>query len=320
MPSVSVIIATRNRCALLRRAVASVRDASHTAQIVIVDDASEDSTPEVCAAWSDVQYIRLQRRLGPGAARNIGLLASSAPYVSFLDDDDQRLPGSLDAQVESLAAQPDAGMIYGRAFYGDDEGETRGKWYPDQCPQGDIFWELLRWNFVPCPTVVFRRECLIRLGLLEEEAPGVEDWDLWVRIAERYAVIASDNPVAIWRQSTPASGQLTSHEEKLHRLARRLHRDKWLRLPRALAASATRRRQAAREFAAQASQQLLWSAGSRLQAGQVVASARVALAGAWLYPLSMGSRILSLATLRSLRSGLESYWRAERTSVVAPKR
>ena len=268
MPRVSVIIATRNRCALLRRAVASVRGANGDAQIVIVDDASEDQTPEVCASWNDVQYIRLPRRLGPGAARNVGLLASSAPYLSFLDDDDQRLPGSLDAQLELLAAQPDAGMIYGKALYGDEQGQARGTCYPAQCPQGDIFWELLRWNFVPCPTVVFRRACLIRLGLLEEEAPGVEDWDLWVRIAEKYAVIASDNPVAIWRQSTPASGQLTSHEAKLHRWAQRLHREKWLRLPQAMAAGPARRRQAKREFAAAASQQLIWAAASRLKAGR----------------------------------------------------
>lgn len=311
MPRVSVIIATRNRCALLPRAVASVRRASRDAQIVIVDDASADQTPEVCAAWTDVKYIRLQRRQGPGVTRNVGLLASTAPYISFLDDDDQRLPGSLDAQVELLAARPDAGMIYGQALYGDDQGQASGGWYPSSCPQGDVFRELLCWNFVPCPTVVFRRACLARLGLLEEEAPGVEDWDLWVRIAEKYAVIASERPVAIWRQGTPSSGQFTSHEERLQRHAQRLLREKWLRLPRALAAGAADRRKLARAFAARASQQLVWAAASQLKAGEILGSARIALAGARMHPLGMSSRILSLATLRSLRSGLETYWRAE---------
>ena len=312
MAKVSIIIATRNRCSLLPRAVASARAASNDAQIVVVDDASEDQTQEVCNALIDIKSIRLERRLGVGAARNVGLIASDSPYITFLDDDDLRLPGSLDAQVELLESHPDAGMVYGRALFGDDEGHANGDSYPAQFPQGDIFWELLCWNLVPCPTVVFRRACLTRLGLLEEEASGIEDWDLWVRIAEAYPVIATERAVAVWRQSTPVSRQLTSHEEKLHRLARHLHRDKWLHLPRAIAAGAARRRKVSRVFAARASQQLVWAAASRFKAGRILESAQVALAGTRMYPLSVIKSILTLSTLRSLKSGLETYWRAER--------
>jgi len=313
MAKVSIIIATHNRCSLLPRAVDSARGASRDVEIVVVDDASEDQTPEVCEAWSDVRYIKVERRLGSGAARNLGLVASTSPYISFLDDDDVRLPGSIDAQIELLEAKPDAGMIYGQALYGVNEGSAEGAFYPEQCPQGDVFWELLRWNFVPCPTVIFRRACLTRLGLLESETPGIEDWDLWVRIAELYSVIAIDEAVAIWRQSTPASNQFTSHPEKLHREARRLFKNKWLRLPRAMEAGAARRGKASRDFAASASQQLVWVAASRLKAGMLFESARVTLAGIGMYPLSMARNILSLSTLRSLQSGSKKYWRSKRT-------
>jgi glycosyltransferase involved in cell wall biosynthesis len=314
MPKVSVVIATRNRCSFLPRAIESARSASRDAEIIVVDDASQDQTPEICAAWADIKYLRLQRRLGPGAARNVGIIASSSPYITFLDDDDLRLPGSIDLQVELLEAQPDAGMIYGKVLYGDDLGHANGG-YPGQCRQGDLFWELLHWNFIPCPTVVFRRQCVRRLGLLEEDAPGVEDWDLWVRIAELYPVLAVDEAVAIWRRPSPGSGQFTSHEEKLHREARRLHKDKWLRLPRASAVSAAQRRKVSRDFAAHASQQLLWCAGARLKAGRFFESARVTLAGAGIYPMSLTRHIVSLSTLRSLRNVLETYWRAERTDI-----
>lgn len=320
MPKVSVIIATRNRCSFLPRAVESARAASSNAEIIVVDDSSEDQTQEVCNAWPDVRCIHLRRRIGVGAARNVGLIASTSPYVSFLDDDDLRLPGSLDAQVEMLEEHPQAGLIYGQALYGDDQGQASGGFYPQQCPEGDLFWDLLRWNFIPCPTVVFRRECLTRLGLLEEEAQGIEDWDLWVRIAEIYSVIAIDKPVAIWRQGTPSSHQFTSHEERLHRAAHRLHRDKWLRLPRATAVSALRRREVSRQFAERASQQLLWAAASRLKAGRVFESARVAFAGTRMYPLSLTRNILSLSTLRSLRRGLETYWRARKEYRLAQPR
>jgi glycosyltransferase involved in cell wall biosynthesis len=312
MPKISVIIATRNRCSLLSRAVESARNAGGDVEIIVVDDASEDQTPEVCNTLDDILSIRLRRRLGPGPARNVGLIASTSSYISFLDDDDVRLPGSLDTQVLLLEAQRDAGMIYGKALYGDDHGNVKGGMYPEVCKQGDVFWDLLRSNFIPCPTVVFRRECLTRIGLLEEEAPGVEDWDLWVRIAEMYSVIAVDEPVAIWRQATSGSGQFTSHEEKLHREAHRLHRHKWLHLPRAIAAGTARRRKVSRDFAAQASQHLVWTAASRLKAGRILEAARVAFEGTRMYPWSVSRSILSLSMLRSLKSCLETYWRAER--------
>jgi glycosyltransferase involved in cell wall biosynthesis len=304
MPKVSVIIPTRNRCALLPRAVESARRAGRDVEIVVVDDASEDRTREVCGRWLDVRYIGARRGLGPAGARNVGIIASASTYISFLDDDDVRLPGSLDAQVELLEARPSAGLIYGRALYGDQECRPVGGFYPDDCPQGDLFWQLMRRNFIPCPTVVFRRACLSRVGLLEEGAPGVEDWDLWVRIAELYPVLASEEAVAVWRRPTPASGQFTSRAERLHREARRLHADKWLRLPRAASASAARRREAARAFADCASQQLVWEASARLKAGHLPGFARVALAALCMYPVGVIRKILSASTWRSLMTSV----------------
>jgi glycosyltransferase involved in cell wall biosynthesis len=296
MPKVSVIIATRNRCALLPRAVESARRAGSEVEIVVVDDASEDQTPAVCSNFSDdVRYVRLQRRLGIGGVRNVGLISSTAPYVAFLDDDDVRLAGSLDTQIELLEAEPDAGMIYGKALYGNEQCEPAGDSYPDACPRGDVFWDLLIWNFIPCPTVVFRRACISRLGLLEEDAPGIEDWDLWVRIAEVYPVLALEEPVAIWRQPTSSSDQFTSRGEELHRLAQRLHREKWLKLPRAVEAGASRRRQIARAFAERASQQLLWEGAANLKRKRFREFARVALASARLHPIGMSKTILSQA-------------------------
>jgi len=108
MPRVSIIIPTRNRCALIPRAVESARLAASDVEIIVVDDASEDQTQEVCKDWTDVRYIRARRRLGIGGARNVGVIASSSEYISFLDDDDVRLPHSIDAQVESLKARSSA--------------------------------------------------------------------------------------------------------------------------------------------------------------------------------------------------------------------
>src|SRR5258708_12041647 len=53
-------------------------------------------------------------------------------------------------------------------------------------------------------TTLFRS--LSRVGLLDDRIPGLDDWDLWVRIAETFPVIAIETPVTVWQRSSPASG------------------------------------------------------------------------------------------------------------------
>src|SRR3712207_6699120 len=111
MPSVSVIIPTHGRPRLLPRAVESARRAGRDVEVIVVDDASTDETAEVCRGLEGVRYVRLERNQGVAGARNVGLLVSTADYVAFLDDDDLRLPGSLDRQRAVLEARPAAGFV-----------------------------------------------------------------------------------------------------------------------------------------------------------------------------------------------------------------
>lgn len=298
MAIVSLIIPTFNRPHLLPRCVDSALRAGSDVEVIVVDDASSDETASVCQTLRDIKYVRLDSNRGVAGARNEGLRASTSKYVSFLDDDDLRLPDSMDAQVNLLEGQPDAGMIYGRALYGDQQCRPNGGSYPDECPQGDIFWQLMQWNFVPCLTVVFRRTCLERVGLLDESAAGVDDWDLWVRIAELYPVLATEQAVAIWRQPTPTSGQFSFRAERMYRRARRLHRDKWLRLPRSMEAREEHRSQAFRAFADRAMQQMFWAAASRYRAGRLLDSIRLGFEMARLYPLTVVRNAARASTRR----------------------
>src|ERR1700750_2842420 len=150
MHRVSIIITTHNRPRILPRAVESARLSGRDPEIVVVDDASTDETGEVCRSLQGIRYIRLERNQGMASARNVGLRASSGELISFLDDDDERLPGSLDMQVERLEAEPRAAMIYGQALIVGGSGAASQRLYPEHCPRGDIFWELLGQNFIPC--------------------------------------------------------------------------------------------------------------------------------------------------------------------------
>ena len=284
MAKVSLIIPTFNRPHFLPRCVESAQRAGSSVEVIVVDDASTDETASVCQTLRDIKYVRLDSNRGVAGARNEGVRASTGEYIGFLDDDDLRLPNSIDAQVSLLEAHPSAGMVYGRALYGDEECRPKGGAYPDECPQGDIFWELMEWNFIPCLTVVFRRACLERVGLLDESATGVDDWDLWVRLSELYPTVAIEQEVAIWRQPTPTSGQFSFRADRMHRRAHRLHRDKWLRLPRAMEAPQEIRNQALRAFSDRAAQQMISAAAARMRVGRGIDAIRLGLEVARLYP------------------------------------
>ena len=102
MSLTSIIITTHNRPKLLRRAVESAFAAGTNLEVIVVDDASTDETARVCRDLPRIKYVRVERNQRVAGARNLGLLASSGQYITFLDDDDVRFPGSLDRQIKLL--------------------------------------------------------------------------------------------------------------------------------------------------------------------------------------------------------------------------
>jgi glycosyltransferase involved in cell wall biosynthesis len=243
MPKVSIIIPTNNRPHLLARTVESAQSAGEDVEVIVVDDASSDETAEVCRTLEGIRYIRLERNQGVAGARNVGILASSTPYIAFLDDDDLRLPGSLDIQVAALAAAPEAGFVCGAMLLADQNRNPTGEIVAPVHSGGDAFWELLELDFPVMPiSVVIRKSCFCRVGLLNSRLRGIDDWEIFVRIAEIYPVLVSEQPVAIYRKPTPFSSQGSSAQAMQLSLAAR-HQLCLLRLPRALAASPARRKE-----------------------------------------------------------------------------
>lgn len=303
MPRASIIIATHSRPHLLPSAVESARASGRDVEIVVVDDASSDETASVCKNLSGINYVRVERNQRVAGARNVGLVASRGEYLSFLDDDDTRLPRSLDKQIEALEREPQAGLIYGQAIWGDQDGRPGHKSYPSDCPQGDVFWKLLARNFIPCGSAVFRRSCLSRVGLLDDSIPGLDDWDLWVRIAEIYPIMATETHVITWRRSTPVSGQGTSKAAGLVSMSVQKFRGCWMNLPRAASAARKTKRIAWREFSENMAEHLIWESARALRCGELRQPLKNLSVLPWLDPLTI-MRIAEHRILRFSRAGL----------------
>lgn len=116
-PLVTVVLTTYNRCHLLPRAINSVLNGGYqNFELLVMDDASSDSTPEIMAQMRDprIRYIRMAENGGVLRLRNRGFDEARGEYVAILDDDDELLPGALDSVVEEFekTANDQVGVLW----------------------------------------------------------------------------------------------------------------------------------------------------------------------------------------------------------------
>jgi glycosyltransferase involved in cell wall biosynthesis len=119
MVDISVVVPVWNGARFLHDAIESIDGGSRRAvEVVIVDDASTDATPAVARALCDAapnrHYLRLDRNVGPGRARNAGLAVTHGELIGFLDADDRYPDGALDVLHARLTADSATDLAMGR--------------------------------------------------------------------------------------------------------------------------------------------------------------------------------------------------------------
>jgi glycosyltransferase involved in cell wall biosynthesis len=185
MPKVSVIIPTHNRAELLRSAIASVLNQTfQDFEIVVVDDASKDHTQEVIAHFNDarIKVICNQVSRGDAGARNIGIINSSSEYIALLDDDDEWLPEKLKTQVYLLDySSPEVGGVCTHSLTIE---KVSGRVIFTFNPEKD---DLVKENFIRTSSILLRRACFKQCGLFDESMPTSSDYDLWIRMSEKFS-------------------------------------------------------------------------------------------------------------------------------------
>ncbi|MBC9732316.1 glycosyltransferase family 2 protein [Nocardioides marmotae] len=185
-PTVDVVIATRNRPELLRRAIAAVlaqtADCDLTC-LVVFDQCEPDESLAEEGPDRRVRVLANTRRPGLAGGRNTGILAGTGDLVAFCDDDDAWLPEKLEAQLALLAESGADTSVTGITVEYDGRSV-------DRVPTAEqLRLENLARRRVMAAhpsSVVVRREALLgRIGLVDEEIPGSygEDFDWLLRAA-----------------------------------------------------------------------------------------------------------------------------------------
>lgn len=119
-PRVAVVIVTLNGGARLARTLGHLRRLPERPEVIVVDNASTDGTPELIGArFPEVRCIRAPANLA-AAGRNLGVAAAAAPYVAFAEDDSWYLPGSLRRAADILDAHGGIGLINAHVLVGEE--------------------------------------------------------------------------------------------------------------------------------------------------------------------------------------------------------
>jgi len=113
-PLVSVIIPVYNGERYLTQSIESVlAQTYHPTEIILVDDGSTDKTATLAKQYhGQIRYV-LQKNLGAGAARNLGVEFAQGRFLAFIDADDLWMPKKLAQQMAVLASEPSVDMVFG---------------------------------------------------------------------------------------------------------------------------------------------------------------------------------------------------------------
>lgn len=166
-------------------------------EIIVVDDSPSDYPlrEEVAATvmlyqHAGVRYIQHSQNSGACVARNTGLEAANGKFIAYLDDDDEWLPEKIEKQVSVFSNSDESvGLVYNDfIFHNEKTGEIILK--KSKKIHGHILHELLEHGNVIGGTSIplIRTSVLREIGGFDVLLEAAQDYDVWVRIAERYTI------------------------------------------------------------------------------------------------------------------------------------
>lgn len=183
-PVISVILPMHNAGRYIADALRSLQAQSvERWEALVIDDGSTDDGGAIVDAIArrDKRVSRIGSvRRGVGAARNAGIELTRGDYLLFLDADDWMMSGSLELLL-TAAEQTEHGAAYGSCAWFAQDATPLGFTSECSCAEAGRA-ELLEFNRFPVHGAILRRSTLGAMRF-DPELPGLEDWDLWIRLA-----------------------------------------------------------------------------------------------------------------------------------------
>ena len=195
-PNVDIVIPSWNRKKLLKRACQSVQNQTYPHwNLLIVDDGSTDGTSDIFYG-EKTHILTLNQNQGVSYARNQGIKKGQAPWIAFLDSDDEWLPHKLEKQIEYALQKPQYPWIHcNEIWMKQDRLLNQKKKHKKQ--GGRVFIPSVKLCCISPSAVLIKRSLLEEVGLFREDFPVCEDYELWLRISSRYEIGFLDSALLI---------------------------------------------------------------------------------------------------------------------------
>jgi cellulose synthase/poly-beta-1,6-N-acetylglucosamine synthase-like glycosyltransferase len=160
------------------------------AEVIVVDDASTDDSPEIAREFP-CTLVELPGNRGPAGARNAGVAASRTPLLFFLDADTALAPDAIENAVRAFRDTPDCGMVQGiyhpEPLYDDGPVEA----YRVACEHLERKQSVA--TFLSCTLVA--RAVFDEAGGLDERLRDGEDFEFGTRVPARYRLVVTETVV-----------------------------------------------------------------------------------------------------------------------------
>jgi glycosyltransferase involved in cell wall biosynthesis len=161
-PTISVIIPTYNRRELLKETIDSVLKQTIAAhEIIVVDDASTDGTPEAVRQYGPPVTLLTQDHAMEAAARNLGISKATGEWIAVLDSDDIWKPTKLERQIEFIEKNPQCGLVHtGYYMFGGSNDTPRYQHFVES--NYKIEYLLFAEDWICISSVMFRKSIAVK--------------------------------------------------------------------------------------------------------------------------------------------------------------
>ncbi len=202
----AVITTCRREWRYIERAVQSVLKQTYPVlEVLIVDDNTtpspySESILTAIEGMDRVRYIAMGQNGGVSRARNKGIEKARGELIGFLDDDDEWLPEKLSLQVALFQQEPSLGLVFGIGRrVEDDTGKEGLTWNHEIFKERPVYQEELQQDYVGSTSHPLMRLDAVKAlnGFRVKNQPAVEDYELWIRMSERYPIRGIDQPLYI---------------------------------------------------------------------------------------------------------------------------
>ena len=240
-PAVTVIALCYNHARFLMACLESIRAQTfQDFQLIVTDDCSKDDSPDMIAAWLAEFYphaifIRHAKNAGICATLNEAVALAQGHFISMIATDDTWQPHKIAAQhAVAMAQDENTAVVYSDALQMDEEGALlEGTFIGSHkknfdAPGGAVFRQLADGNFIPAMATLIRTSAIRAVGGYDERL-SYEDYDMWLRLANRYDFVFLPGTVASYRiVATSIVRTLFEKPTPRHSYSRFLIHEKWL--------------------------------------------------------------------------------------------